>query len=239
LCAEVCRKATFVSKMSLQQGRVTEDDILNDLLSKLRKHGTENPRCLDCAEQRACWRSAADSARGQPGQSSATILSSSALPPAEPPAIAQARNDAFAFLGTGENLRTREAAALARVQAAYVALKARSAHVAAFEAQLEAAQRERDEERHVHTQVMDDLSAAQADLERHVASSKRPRTVTPEESATRPGGSSLEPVQEVAAGQDASELPFAHLDIELFRREESRLCGRRRVQLCAAKAMPA
>jgi len=90
----------------------------------------------------------------------------------------QARNDAFAFLGTGENLRTREAAALARVQAAYVALKARSAHVAAFEAQLEAAQRERDEEQPVHTQAMEDLSAARAEFERDLASSKRPRTVT-------------------------------------------------------------
>ena len=139
-----------MSKKSVQNGRGTEDSVLNDLLSKLHKHATENPRCVERAAQHARSGSTADGARGQPGESNASIPSSSAPPPAEPPATAQARTDAFAFLRAGENLRAMEAAARARVSKADEALKALSARIAALEAQLEAAQSKRDEQRAVY-----------------------------------------------------------------------------------------
>jgi len=149
-CSSVCGTHQLVSKKSVQNGRATEDSVLNDLLSKLHKHATENSTCVERAAQHARSRCTADGVRGQPGEANATIPSSSAPPPPEPPATAQARTDAFAFLGAGEKLRARQAAARARVRSADEALKALSARIAALEAQLEAAQSKRDEQRAVY-----------------------------------------------------------------------------------------
>jgi len=149
-CSSVCGTHQLVSKKSVQNGRATKDSVLNDLLSKLHKHATENPTCVERAAQHARSRCTADGVRGQPGEANATIPSSSAPPPPEPPATAQARTDTFAFLGAGEKLRARQAAARARVRSADEALKALSARIAALEAQLEAAQSKRDEQRAVY-----------------------------------------------------------------------------------------